>query len=288
MAQVNRVLWHGDCLQTAALMERGSVDLVYFDPPFMTGKERHGTRQEFVFDDQWQGDLASFLPWLQKRIAAVIPLVSRHGSLIVHLDHRTIHYVKVWLDQHLGVKTFVNEIIWHYTGGGRSRSRFSCKHDTLLWYAPHGKPFFNPDPVRQPYLKTSGYARSGIRSANGKRYLPDPRGTPPDDVWNIPIINPMSSERVGWPTQKPLALLERLILALTEPQALVADFMCGSGTTLVAAAVHGRHWVGGDRSPEALRCAQTRLAACCKAQIEVLACDTMNDRKFPKEDDENV
>ncbi len=282
------MLFFGDCLDVVPHLRRGSLGLVYFDPPFMTGRRRQGTRDEFSFDDQWKGAGEVFFPWLQQRIAAVVPLIAPHGSLIVHLDYRTIHYVKVWLDQHLGVEAFMNEIIWHYTGGGRSRSRFSCKHDTLLWYAPHGKPYFNPDPVRQPYKPSSGYARCGIRSAAGKHYAPDPRGTPPDDVWDIPIINPMSAERVGWPTQKPLALLERLVLSLTEPDAMVGDFMCGSGTTLVAAARHGRRWVGGDLSEPALKCTMERLKPIHARPINIVRCDTMISEHTPQEEEENV
>lgn len=218
-----------------------------------------GPDPRFAYGDRWPGRLASYLPWLEENLRALLPLLAPDGSLVLHLDQRAVHYAKVLLDRLLGEERFVNEIIWHYTGGGRSRSRFSNKHDTLLWYAAGPRPRFNVDAVRVPYEPTSGYARGGIVSKAGKRYLPHPAGTPVDDVWDIPIINPMSRERVGYPTQKPLALLERLIAALTDPGDLVIDLFCGSGTTLVAAARLGRRWIGGDRSPAAIACARQRL-----------------------------
>lgn len=189
----------------------------------------------------------------------LLPLLAPNGSLVLHLDQRAVHYAKVLLDRLLGEERFVNEIIWHYTGGGRSKSRFSNKHDTLLWYAAGPRPRFNVDAVRVPYAPTSRYASGGIVSKAGKRYLPHPDGTPVDDVWDIPIVNPMSRERAGYPTQKPLALLERLVAALTDPGDLVVDLFCGSGTTLVAAARLGRRWIGGDRSAAAIACARQRL-----------------------------
>ncbi len=220
---------------------------------------RPGTATLYAFDDRWPGRLATYLPWLEANLRALLPLLMPGGSLVLHLDARAVHYAKVLLDRLMGEEAFVNEIIWHYTGGGRSKSRFSNKHDTLLWYATGRRPLFHADAVRVPYKPTSGYARGGIVSAAGKRYLPHPAGTPVDDVWDIPIVNPMSAERVGYPTQKPLALLERLIAALTDPGDLVVDLFCGSGTTLVAAARLGRRWIGGDRSPAAVACARRRM-----------------------------
>jgi DNA modification methylase len=262
----------GPCLETASRLPRGIARLVYLDPPFLTGRPRVGPARSgaadarastaadrYVFDDRWPGRLATYLPWLEANLRALLPLLMPGGSLVLHLDARTVHYAKVLLDWLMGEQAFINEIIWHYTGGGRSKTRFSNKHDTLLWYATGPRPVFNVDAVRVPYQPTSGYARSGIVSAAGRRYLPHPAGTPVDDVWDIPIVNPMSAERVGYPTQKPLALLERLIAALTNPGDLVVDLFCGSGTTLVAAARLGRRWVGGDRSPAAIACARRRM-----------------------------
>ncbi len=256
-------------LHVASLLTPGTFRLIYLDPPFLTGREQVGTRDGLVYDDRWAGDLDSYLPWLQQRLQAIFPLLCSDGSLVLHLDWRTTHYARVILDGIFGRDGFMNEIIWHYTGGGRSKRRFSCKHDTLLWYSRSQKPVFNIDAVRLPYKPTSGYARSGIVAASGRKYMPDPRGTPVDDVWDIPIINPMALERIGYPTQKPLALLNRLINALSNPGELVGDLCCGSGTTLAAAHQLGRNWLGCDVSAAATDCTRQRLRHECSCEITV-------------------
>ena len=252
----------GDMLEVAPKLEKGSFRLIYIDPPFLTGKEQVGTKEGLVYDDRWEGDFDSYLPWLRQRLEVLYPLLCENGSLVLHLDWRASHYARVMLDEIFGRQCFMNEIIWHYTGGGRSKSRFSCKHDTLLWYAKCGKcgkPVYNLDAVRVPYKETSGYAKGGIVSAAGKKYMPNPLGTPCDDVWDIPIINPMSAERVGYPTQKPLALLKRVIEGLSNEGDLVGDFCFGSGTTLVAAKMLNRHYFGCDISAAAVSTASSRL-----------------------------
>jgi len=256
---LNRKLFCGACVDVAGKLPKSSFRLLYLDPPFLTGVKRVGTGSDYSYDDRWPGKLQEYLPWLEKNLRAMIPLLLPNGSLVLHLDWRVVHYAKVLLDGILGADAFQNEIIWHYTGGGRSKCRFSCKHDSLLWYSSGNCPMFNIEAVRVAYKPTSGYARSGIVSAAGKHYRPHPKGTPVDDVWDIPIVNPMSRERVGYPTQKPLALLERLISALSSPGDLIGDFFCGSGTTLVAAERLRRLWVGGDVSPAAIRCTGNRL-----------------------------
>lgn len=256
----DKTIYLADCISLGSVLPQGRFRLVYLDPPFLSGRLRVGSDPEMSYDDRWPGKLEEYLAWLQDRLQVLIPLLKSDGSLVLHLDWRAAHYAKVILDRLMGYDNFQNEIIWHYTGGGRSKRRFSTKHDTLLWYGRSTRPFFNPDAVRVPYKPTSGYAKSGIVSAAGKKYQPNPGGTPIDDVWDIPIINPLSSERVGYPTQKPLQLLTRLILALTEPDDLVLDPFCGSGTTLVAAQKLNRRWVGADISPAAAACAEKRLS----------------------------
>ncbi len=262
-------LFLGDCLRVADRLPKESYRLIYLDPPFLTGKIRIGSQSGMAYDDRWPNHLQGYLPWLRERMAAMKTLLCVDGSLVLHLDYRAVHYAKVLLDEIFGYDFFVNEIIWHYTGGGRSKNRFSRKHDTLLWYSNGKKPYFNLDSVRVPYKETSGYARGGITSAAGKKYFPHPQGTPVDDVWDIPIINPLAGERVGYPTQKPLILLERLISALSKEGERVADLFCGSGSTLVAAQRLDRKWTGGDISPEAIRCCKGRLPASSHCTIQI-------------------
>ncbi|HNX74843.1 MAG TPA: site-specific DNA-methyltransferase [Candidatus Rifleibacterium sp.] len=258
-AEISGRLIGGDMLHVASLLPPGTFRLIYLDPPFLTGRQQVGTRDGLAYDDRWEGDLSSYLPWLRERLQAIFKLLCADGSLVLHLDWRTTHHARIILDEIFGRQGFINEIIWHYTGGGRSKRRFSCKHDTLLWYSRSQKPVFNIDAVRVPYKPTSGFAKSGIVAGSGRHYLPDPRGTPVDDVWDIPIINPLALERVGYPTQKPLALLHRIISAMSQNGDLVGDFCCGSGTTLIAAQQLQRKWLGCDISAGAISCCCQRF-----------------------------
>lgn len=246
-------------IDVVSVLPKESFRLIYLDPPFLSGRERVGSRREYAYDDRWQGNLDSYLPWLEERLKKLAGLLLEDGSLVLHLDWRASHYAKIMLDQIFGRGNFINEIIWHYTGGGRSKRRFSCKHDVLLWYSRCSKPYFDIDAIRVPYKPTSGYAKGGIKAASGRHYQPHPDGTPVDDVWDIPIINPLAHERVGYPTQKPMLLLERIISALSAPGELVGDFCFGSGTTLICAEKLGRKWVGADISSAAIECFSTRF-----------------------------
>jgi site-specific DNA-methyltransferase (adenine-specific) len=166
--------------------------------------------------------------------------------------------LKLILDAIFGGR-FQNEIIWHYTGGGRSKSYFSRKHDTIFWYSKTADVTFNINKVRVPYKETSGYAKSGIISAAGKQYMPNPDGTPVDDVWDIPIINPMSGERMGYPTQKPEALLERIIEASSNEGDVILDAYCGCGTTVAVAQRLKRKWIGIDITYQSIAVILKRL-----------------------------
>ena len=244
-----------------------SIDLIYIDPPFFSGRQYNvifGDQNELrSFSDIWEGGMPGYLIWLNARLHEMKRLLTRTGSIVVHLDKHAVHYCKVELDKIFGHWSFVNEIIWHYTGGGRSKRYFSHKHDNLLWYAPAGKKgefFFDVDAVRVPYKETSGYAKGGITSASGKKYMPNPKGTPVDDVWDIPIINPMASERIGYPTQKPEKLLERIIVGCSPRSGVVADFFCGGGTTAAVAQRLGRRWIACDQSRVAVAITSDRLS----------------------------
>ncbi len=261
------LLVRGDNLDLLATLPPSSIDLVVADPPFATGRRREspsaraGTRSPRVpggFEDRWDSQ-AAYLDFLRPRLVAIRRALRPHGSAVLHLDYRAVHAVKLELDRVFGPERFVNEIIWHYTGGGRSRRCFSRKHDTLLWYARGARWTFNIDAVRQPYKPSSGYARGGIVARSGKRYQPHPAGTPVDDVWDIPIVNPLAPERCGYPTQKPERLLERIVLALSRPGDVVLDPFCGSGTTAVVAQRCARRWVACDVSEEAIAVTEKRL-----------------------------
>lgn len=266
----------GDNLLIMQRLPDGCCDLIYLDPPFMTGKARtlpagrvaargaeRSRRRADAYSDQWAGGLKRYLAFMQPRLAECRRLLAPHGSLYVHVDWRVAHYVRILLDTIFGAERFLNEIIWHYRTGGVSRRWFARKHDTILLYAREpGRHRFN-------VLRDGVYRTDGLkRDANGRPYKSTKKGPlyfnaagpALADVWDIPFLSTVSRERVRWPTQKPLALLTRIIRASTRPGDLVADFFCGSGTTLVAAKSIGRRWLGCDQSAQAVRITRTRLA----------------------------
>jgi DNA modification methylase len=236
----------GDCLEVAAARPAASIDLVYLDPPFFTGRAQSG-RDDLSFPDSWRGGLDGYLGWIEPRLEAMRRLLTPSGSLYVHLDWHAVHYVKVLLDRIFGYENFLNEIVWLYGLGGSSPRYWPRKHDTLLWYAQRaGEHFFEAPRIPATSQRMKGQTKK----------VPD--------HWDIPSLNNMARERVGYPTQKPEALLERIVESSCPPGGLVADFFCGSGTTLVVAARSGRRAFGCDVSEDAVTLTRARLAACAR------------------------
>lgn len=263
-------------LQNGPLFDRikaaGGIKLIYCDPPFavgtrftmpVTGRGQGDgavrTVYALAYEDAWEKGLDSYLNMLFERLRLMRSLLAGDGSFYLHCDWRVASHLRLLMDEIFGSKRFLGDIVWHYTGGGRSRRYFSRKHDRILHYAVSDRWIFNADAVRVPYKESSGYAKKGITSAAGKRYFPHPDGTPVDDVWDIPMINPLAGERTGYPTQKPESLLERIIAASSNPGDLVADFFCGSGTTAAVAEKMGRKWIAADSSPLAVHTARKRM-----------------------------
>ncbi|MCB9851427.1 MAG: site-specific DNA-methyltransferase [Phycisphaerales bacterium] len=239
----------------------GLIDLVYIDPPFMTNAAR-GARGGLRYDDRWPGGIAEFAAFLEPRFVELHRLLAENGTLYVHVDPRTSHYLKVLLDGIFGADNFLNEIIWSYRTGGRSTRWFARKHDVLLVYArSSGKHAFNV--IRDGAFRTDGlvYDEEGKPYKNtrkGRLYF-HADGPALTDVWEIPFLSTVARERTGYPSQKPEALLERVIRASSNPGDVVADVFCGSGTTLAVAQRLGRKWLGCDASPDAAEIARKRL-----------------------------
>lgn len=249
----------------------GQIDLAYIDPPFHSGKTfsaRVGAGEDSRkpdtwkttagYDDRW-ADLAAYLDMLRPRLETIHRLLAATGTLYVHLDWRAAAYVRVLLDEIFGPDRLLNEVVWTYHGPSPIQTAFSRKHDTLLAYTKSAKYTFNADAVRVPYDPSTVKAfASSPRAGFGK--VPDlKRGKVPEDWWFFPVVARLHRERTGYPTQKPLALLERIVAASSRPGDLVADFFCGSGTTIVAAARLGRRWIGCDRAPLATATCYRRL-----------------------------
>ncbi len=260
-----------DNLAVLAALPDGSVRLVYADPPFATGRKRRlasirlgagektrpgfGGAEEpyeivsdFAYDDAVP--LAAHLAALELRLREIHRVLAPDGSVYVHVDWRTVHHVRLALDRVFGPDRFLNEIVWAYDFGGRARDRWPRKHDSILWYAKGDSWVFNREEVdRLPYL--SPWLAGPEKAALGKL---------PTDVWWMTIIAPGSRERTGYPTQKPLRLLTRILVASSRPGDLVVDPYAGSGTTGVAAHRFGRRWLLIDRNPDAVAIARRRLA----------------------------
>lgn len=239
----------GDCLDVARSLQPGSVDLAYVDPPFFTERAHSGEAGEF--GDTWGGDLRTYLQYLGARLDAIWQTLCPEGSLLIHLDWHAVHAVKVGADGLWGRDRFVSEIIWAYNSGGGSRKRYGRRHDNILWYARGKAPCFNADEARVPYSAVI---------ASKRAHLFHPEGKVSGDVLTIPRPPNHAKEWVGFPTQKPLALLTHLVKVHSRPGELVADFFCGSGTTLVAAKALGRRAFGCDLSPAAVEVARRRTA----------------------------
>lgn len=251
---------HSEALDLAAQLPDGACDLIYVDPPFNTASRR-ATRAGHGYSDRFQDGLKGYLRFLQPHLVEFRRLLATHGTLWLHLDWRAAHYARIQLDTIFGPKNFLNEIIWHYRTGGVSTRWFGRKHDTILVYARRiGKHRFHA--LRGGSYRTDGLHFDGERpfkmTKKGRLYF-NPDGPALTDVWDIPFLSTVSLERTGWPTQKPLALLDRIVRASSNPNDLVADFFCGSGTTLAAAQAIGRRWLGCDNAVAAVQIARRRL-----------------------------
>lgn len=252
----------GDNLPFMQSLADGCCDLIYLDPPFATGQAR---RLDGVgYEDSWEQGVKGFLAFMFPRLEQCRRLLADHGTLYLHLDWRASHYARVQLDTIFGADHFLNEIIWHYRSGSAAKRWFGRKHDTILAYARReGLNKFHVQregAFRTDGLKVDEEGRPYKMTKKGRLYF-HADGPALSDVWDLPFLSTVSLERCGWPTQKPLALLERIIKSSTDEGDCVADFFCGSGTTAVAAQRLGRKWLACDASPKAIDIARGRLGA---------------------------
>lgn len=268
-------LYLGDNLPIlAALLPEyeGRIALIYADPPFFTNRKfpaRIGRGEDSRKPAEWQlaegyadhwKDLDQYIQFLYERLLLMHRLLAPTGTLYLHLDWHADAYARLLLDEIFGSERFLNEIIWAYHGPSPIRSAFNRKHDTILVYTKGEEYTFNADAVRVPYDPTTVKTfASSPKAGFGK--IPDlERGKVPEDWWYFPVVARLHNERTGYPTQKPEALLERIILASSNPGDLVADFFCGSGTTPLVAARHARRFLAADATFRAIHATRARLA----------------------------
>jgi site-specific DNA-methyltransferase (adenine-specific) len=277
-------LWLGDNRSALASMASefaGKVTLAYMDPPFLTNRAfaaiDKGVRAKgplktrprtFAFDDHW-ASRGEYLEALGQRLVLVRELLAPHGSVVVHVDSKTSHYIKVMCDEIFGEEAFASEIIWRYRRWPSKTPNFQRVHDVLLRYRkdPKAMPRWNQpyEPLAASTLATWGTNKQrAVIENDGRRSRSSTtdeatKGVPMGDVWEIGVIAPVARERTGYPSQKPEALLERLVSALSDPGDVVLDPYIGSGTTVAVAARLGRSFIGVDASEVAFGIAQARL-----------------------------
>ena len=259
------LLIHGDAFAVAAALPDSSLDAIYMDPPFGTGTIRTGRGHRYV---DRSDDPDAFVEWLSPLLVDSRRVLRDTGSLFVHLDYRAVHYVKVALDRLFGRDRFVNEIVWCYSVGGKSRRGFGRKHDTILWYAKGDEWAFYPDAVRVPrrggsHMRLVDGVQEKTDRKTGRVYrYPVHAGKIPEDWWtDIETLNHRDRERTGWPSQKPERLVTRILAAVTRPGDRVADWFAGSGTTAAVAQRLGRGFITVDREAAAVAVCAKRLTA---------------------------
>lgn len=266
---MNKVIF-ADNLEVLRAMPAESVSLIYIDPPFNTGKvqsrkqlktERHESGDRIGFKGQmyrttvlgqksYMDKFDDFLGFLKPRLREAYRILTPDGSIYFHIDYREVHYCKILLDQIFGRESFLNEIVWAYDYGARSKNKWPAKHDTILWYAKNPDNYiFNYDELdRIPYMAPGLVGPE--KAALGKT---------PTDTWWHTIVSPNGKEKTGYPTQKPLGIIRRIVQASSRPGDTVMDFFAGSGTFGEAALELGRHFILVDNNPEAIEVMRKRF-----------------------------
>ncbi len=263
---------HSDNLTALQSIPDASVQLIYVDPPFNTGRVQtrgsstttrseegnrigfKGKRYDIVRETvlSYDDEFADYWGFLEPRLEQAWRVLADSGTLYLHLDYREAHYAKVLLDALFGRECFLNEIIWAYDYGGKAKKRWPAKHDTILVYVknPESYYFNNEEVDREPYMAPGLVTPEKVE-----------RGKLPTDVWWHTIVSPTGTEKTGYPTQKPLGVLRRIIQASSKPDDVVLDFFAGSGTTGAAASELGRSFILIDQNPEAIAVMKQRFSS---------------------------
>lgn len=282
--RMERVI-QGDCLDVLKDFEDDNIDLIYLDPPFFTNKVQKLTtrdgNKEFSYSDIWKSD-EEYAKFLYYRLVQLRRVLKETGSIFVHCDKNSTHIVKALLDDVFGFRQFQSEIIWYYKRWSNSKKGLLPSHQTIYFYSKSSDFVFNT--LYNDYSMTTNIdqiLQKRTRDKNGKTvYAKDEngqiissdikKGVPLNDVWEIPYLNPKAKERVGYPTQKPVLLLERIIEIASNEGDIVLDPFCGSGTTLVAGKLKNRGVIGIDISQDAVELSEKRLRNPIKSESNLL------------------
>ena len=275
----------GDCLNILREIEENTADMIYLDPPFFTQEKQKlvssKTDKEYVFNDTWNS-MDVYLSYMEERLTQCRRVLKETGSIFVHCDRNASHYLKVLLDKIFGVSNFQSEIIWSYKRWSNSKKGLLNNHQVIFFYSKTSHFKFNR--IYTDYSETTNIdqiLQERVRNEKGKavyKYNADgdivigqsKKGVPLSDVWEIPYLNPKAKERVGYPTQKPILLLEQILRLVTDEGDFVIDPFVGSGTTVVAAKMMQRKYLGIDILPAAVDLAKQRLESLVKTESFLL------------------
>jgi adenine-specific DNA-methyltransferase len=279
----NKLIWGDNKLILSSLAngpirdeieKEGGIKLIYIDPPFAVGadfgfeieiggekaEKKQSIIEEIAYRDTWGKGISSYLSMMYERLKLMHNLLADDGSMFLHCDWRISSYLRIILDDIFGSKNFRNEIIWIYTGPSAPNQRqFSRKHDNILWYTKSDMWIFNVDDVRIPYDETTAGKFESEGTGFGGKPADLSKGKIPEDWWYLPVVSRIRPEILGYPTQKPEKLLERIIKASSNEGDLIADFFCGSGTTAAVAEKLGRKWITTDLGRFSIHTARKRL-----------------------------
>lgn len=275
----------GDCQKIIKTIPDKSIDLVYLDPPFFTQKTHslisRDNSKEFSFDDKWKS-LEEYLNFIEDALIQCHKTLKDTGSIFLHCDKSASHHLRLLLDKTFGENNFRSEIIWAYKRWSNSKKGLLNSHQTIYFYSKTKDYKFNTIYTNySPTTNVDQILQSRVRNDLGKVVYSrndegdvilgeEKKGVPLSDVWNIPFLNPKASERSGYPTQKPILLLEKIIEISTEKGDCVLDPMCGSGTTLVSAKLSNRNYIGIDISSDAIEITKARLLEPIKTESRLL------------------
>lgn len=275
----------GDCLEVLKSIKSKSIDMIYLDPPFFTQHEQtlsNSKGKKYSFSDSWR-TREEYLSYMEERLLEMHRVLKQDGSIFLHCDDSCNAYLRMILDKVFGSSNFQSEIIWTYRRWSNARKGLTPSHQTIYFYSKSSSFKFNKQYGEySPTTNVDQILQNRVRNENGKTVYQldsdgnaittvEKKGVPLCDVWDIPFLNPKAKERIGYPTQKPIVLLERIVQISTDENDLVLDPFCGSGTTLVACKLLNRNSIGIDISEDAINLTESRLANPKKTESMLLS-----------------
>ena len=280
---MNNVIF-GDCIEKLKEIEDSSIDMIYLDPPFYTQREhklKDKDNNDYSFDDKWNS-IEEYKNYIRDRLVECKRVLKDTGSIFLHCDKSASHYLRVALDESFGSNNFQSEIIWTYKRWSNSKKGLLNSHQNIYFYSKTNKfkfntlfneysPTTNVDQILQKRKKDENGKSTYMLDENEEIIVDsNKKGVPLGDVWNIPYLNPKARERCGYPTQKPILLIEQIIKISTDEGDIVLDPFCGSGTTLVASKLLNRNFIGIDKSEKAVELANKRIEDSIKTESRLL------------------